>query len=167
MNIQDIIIVERILFEDQRDDRFTFSYIGRYKCEKFRVIVSYYDYIPDVKLICIDRESCFNKESQSPIQFLSNEIQEEYILDALDYLATDDGERDSSCFRFGEIFPLVYEGDARLRFYNQIWNVPKFIKQRESELGINYRKDFQNVNWIWLAKTDSVKALERIRDEKP
>lgn len=145
-----------------------FQYVGDYRGRDFRVFWKRYDYEDDVRLVCADRADCFNKESQCPIQFLTNlhildqwskPVKEKELLEALNYLLTDNGAQDSNQMVFGEKFPRTYQPHARLRFYGQIWDVGSYIKERNSTLGIDFKKDFPNAHWSILAKVVNKKQL--------
>ena len=171
MNI--LKLFDLIGFIDSVEDDMGLSayYFAYYKGIKLRAIERFYDYAPDNKLICIDRDDCFNKESQCPISFLSEGVDEKDLISDLDFLCTEEG-RKASCSEFwGENNKFkLYQKNARLQYYQEIWDVDHYVGQRNRELGIDFYRDFPYLDWSYLTKVYSAKQLaesnEHFKNEK-
>lgn len=156
--------------ENSEDRYYSEYYTVFYNGVKLVVSEHFYDYDPENKLVCIDRDDCFNKESQCPITFLTEDATEQELISDLDFLISEEGRKESNSSFWGDNKFKLCQRNARLQFYQEIWDVEDYVSQKNKELGIDFYKDFPYLTWDYLTKTDSVERLaesnEYFKNEK-
>jgi hypothetical protein len=150
---------------DKSEDRYCSEYYTAfYNGVELIVFEHSYDYAPENKLVCIDRDDCFNKESQCPIIFFTEDAIESELVSDLDFLISEDGKEESCSSFWGDNKFKLYQKNARLRFYQEIWDVEHYVEQKNKELGIDFYNDFPYLTWNYLTITDSVDKLKESND---